>query len=145
MEPDIPIVRKSDSMFAGSICLRISPEPSQSRHDPPIRPDRRCRQSRSDHCPPVRLETRRRKRHCMIKTWLTEDERKSYMDRVSDTRAGDKHCCTADALRYFRNEVMEMCPRAGLHQIDLLNGSKNKVTEHEYWAQKRGQERLDKG
>ena len=38
---------------------------------------------------------------------------------------------------------MEMCHREGLHQIDLLNGSKNKVTEREYWAKKRGQAKLD--
>ena len=33
------------------------------------------------------------------------------------------------ALRYFKSEVMEMCHREGLYQIDLLNGSKNRVTE----------------
>ncbi len=39
---------------------------------------------------------------------------------------------------------MEMCHREGLYQIDLLNGSKNRVTEREYWAQKKGQAALDK-
>ncbi|MEE0709977.1 MAG: relaxase/mobilization nuclease domain-containing protein, partial [Gemmiger sp.] len=34
--------------------------------------------------------------------------------------------------------------REGLYQIDLLNGSKNRVTEREYWAQKKGQAALDK-
>ena len=29
---------------------------------------------------------------------------------------------------------MEMCHREGLYQIDLLNGSKNRVTDREYWA-----------
>ena len=75
---------------------------------------------------------------------VAEVERKPYMDRPSDTRAGDKHRCTATALRYFRSEVMEMCHREGLHQIDLLSGSKNKVTEREYWAKKQGQRQLDK-
>ena len=75
---------------------------------------------------------------------VAEVERKPYMDRPSDTRAGDKHRCTAAALRYFRSKVMEMCHREGLHQIDLLNGSKNKVTEREYWAKKQGQRQLDK-
>ena len=74
---------------------------------------------------------------------IAEVERKPYMDRASDTRAGDKHRCTSAALRYFRSEVMEMCHREGLYQIDLLNGSKNKVTEREYWAKKRGQAKLD--
>ena len=39
---------------------------------------------------------------------------------------------------------MEMCHREGLYQIDLLNGSKNRVTDREYWAQKKGQAALDK-
>ena len=34
--------------------------------------------------------------------------------------------------------------REGLYQIDLLNGSKNRVTDREYWAQKKGQAALDK-
>ena len=37
-----------------------------------------------------------------------------------------------------------MCHREGLYQIDLLNGSKNRVTDREYWAQKKGQAALDK-
>ena len=75
---------------------------------------------------------------------IAEVERKPYMDRASDTRAGDKHRCTAAAMRYFRSEVMEMCHREGLYQIDLLNGSRNKVTEREYWAKRKGQAKLDK-
>ena len=47
-------------------------------------------------------------------------------------------------MRYFKSEVMEMCHREGLYQIDLLNGSKNRVTDREYWAQKKGQAALDK-
>ena len=61
-----------------------------------------------------------------------------YMDRPADTKAGCKHRCTDAALRYFKSEVMEMCHREGLYQIDLLNGSKNRVTDREYWAQKKG-------
>lgn len=34
---------------------------------------------------------------------------------------------------------MEMCHREGIFQIDLLNGSKNRVNDREYWAQKKGQ------
>ena len=67
-----------------------------------------------------------------------------YMDRPADTKAGCKHRCTDAALRYFKSEVMEMCHREGLYQIDLLNGSKNRVTDREYWAQKKGQLALDK-
>src|SRR5699024_4617682 len=67
-----------------------------------------------------------------------------YMDMPADTKAGCKHRCTDAALRYFKSEVMEMCHREGLYQIDLLNGSKNRVTDREYWAQKKGQAALDK-
>ena len=67
-----------------------------------------------------------------------------YMDRPADTRAGCKHRCTDAAMRHFRAEVMEMCHREGLYQIDLLNGSANRVTEREYWAKKKGQAQLDK-
>ena len=67
-----------------------------------------------------------------------------YMDRPADTKAGCKHRCTDAALRYFKSEVMEMCHREGLYQIDLLNGSRNKVTEREYWAKRKGQAKLDK-
>ena len=67
-----------------------------------------------------------------------------YMDRPADTREGCKHRCTNAAMEYFKSEVMEMCHREGLYQIDLLNGSKNRITDREYWAQKKGQAALDK-
>ena len=67
-----------------------------------------------------------------------------YMDRPADTKVGCKHRCTDAALRYFKSEVMEMCHREGLYQIDLLSGSKERITEREYWAAKKGQLALDK-
>ena len=67
-----------------------------------------------------------------------------YMDRPADTKCGMKHRCTDAAMEYFKSEVMEMCHRENLYQIDLLHGSKNRVTEREYWAQKKWQLALDK-
>ena len=67
-----------------------------------------------------------------------------HMDRPADRRAGCKHRCTDACLNYLKAEVMEMCHSEGLYQIDLLNGSKERVTEREYWAQKKGQVALDK-
>ena len=67
-----------------------------------------------------------------------------YMDRPADTKDGCKHRCTDAAMEYFKSEVMEMCHREGLYQIDLLNGSKERITEREYWAAKKGQLALDK-
>ena len=66
-----------------------------------------------------------------------------YMDRPADTRQGCKHRCTDAAMEYFKSEVMEMCHRENLYQIDLLHGSANRVTEREYWARKKGQAALD--
>ena len=67
-----------------------------------------------------------------------------YMERPADTREGCKHRCTDAAMEYFKAEVMEMCHRENLYQIDLLHGSKNRVTEREYWAKQKGQAALDK-
>ena len=67
-----------------------------------------------------------------------------YMDRPADTKCGMKHRCTDAAMEYFKSEVMELCHRENLYQIDLLHGSKNRVTEREYWAQKKGQLALDR-
>ena len=67
-----------------------------------------------------------------------------YMDRPADTKAGCKHRCTDAAMEYLKAEVMEMCHRENLYQIDLLHGSKNRVTEREYWAKRKGQAALDK-
>lgn len=66
-----------------------------------------------------------------------------YMDRPADTRAGCKHRCTDAAMEYFRAEVMQMCQKENLYQIDLLHGSKNRITEWKYWAKKKGQRAID--
>lgn len=61
-----------------------------------------------------------------------------YMDRPCDTKAGMKHRCTSATLRYLRSEVMEMCHKENLYQIDLLSGSKERITDREYHAKRRG-------
>ena len=81
--------------------------------------------------------------HIVINSLRIEDvPLPPYMDRPADTRAGCKHRCTEAAMNYFRAEVMDMCQREGLYQIDLLNGSKERVTDGEYWAKHRGQAEL---
>ena len=74
---------------------------------------------------------------------MREVERKSYMQKPRDWREGMKHSSTAQTMRHLRVEVMELCEGAGLYQIDLLNGSKERVSEAEYWARRRGQQKLD--
>ena len=66
-----------------------------------------------------------------------------HMDRPADRKAGCKHRCTDAAMNYLKAEVMEMCHQENLYQIDLLHGSKERITEREYWAQKKGQLALD--
>ena len=73
-----------------------------------------------------------------------EVERKPYMQKPLDWREGMKHSSTAQTMRHLRVEVMELCEGAGLYQIDLLNGSKERVSEAEYWARRRGQLILDR-
>ena len=74
---------------------------------------------------------------------MREVERKPYMQKPRDWREGMKHSSTAQTMRHLRVEVMELCESAGLYQIDLLNGSKERVSEAEYWARRRGQLKLD--
>ena len=75
---------------------------------------------------------------------MREVERKPYMQKPRDWREGMKHSSTAQTMRHLRVEVMELCESAGLYQIDLLNGSKERVNEAEYWARRRGQMKLDR-
>ena len=75
---------------------------------------------------------------------MREVERKPYMQKPRDWREGMKHSSTAQTMRHLRVEVMELCESAGLYQIDLLNGSKERVSEAEYWARQRGQMKLDR-
>ena len=75
---------------------------------------------------------------------MREVERKPYMQKPRDWLEGMKHSSTAQTMRHLRVEVMELCEGAGLYQIDLLNGSKERVSEAEYWSRRRGQLKLDR-
>ncbi len=83
--------------------------------------------------------------HIVIGSIRTREvERKPYMQKPRDWLEGMKHSSTAQTMRHLRVEVMELCEGAGLYQIDLLNGSKERVSEAEYWARRRGQLKLDR-
>ena len=82
--------------------------------------------------------------HIVIGSIRTREvERKPFMQKPRDWREGMKHSSTAQTMRHLRVEVMELCEGAGLYQIDLLNGSKERVSEAEYWARRRGQQKLN--
>ena len=83
--------------------------------------------------------------HIVIGSIRTREvERKPFMQKPRDWIEGMKHSSTAQTMRHLRVEVMELCEGAGLYQIDLLNGSKERVSEAEYWARRRGQLKLDR-
>ena len=83
--------------------------------------------------------------HIVIGSIRTREvERKPYMQKPRDWLEGMKHSSTAQTMRHLRVEVMELCEGAGLYQIDLLNGSKERVSEAEYWTRRRGQMKLDR-
>ena len=64
------------------------------------------------------------------------DAKKAYNAHPFQGQIGNKKFALA--------HNMELCHKAGLYQIDLLNGSANRVTECEYWAKKKGQAALDR-
>ena len=67
-----------------------------------------------------------------------------YMEFDCDSKAGYKHHLSTAYLTHLKQDVMDMCQKEGLHQVDLLSPAERKITEKEYWAQRRGQETLDK-
>ncbi len=71
-------------------------------------------------------------------------EQQPFMERPCDSRAGYKHHLTDGYLRHLQQSVMDMCHRENLYQVDLLSPSKNKITQKEYWAARRGQGKLNK-
>ena len=82
--------------------------------------------------------------HIVINSLRKHDvERQDFMERPCDSRAGYKHHLTNDYLSYLKQDVMDLCHREQLHQVDLLSPSERKVTDREYHAQRRGQKKLD--
>lgn len=67
-----------------------------------------------------------------------------FTERASELLAGNKHHCSDGFMKYFKQEVMEMCERENLYQIDLLSPAKIRITDREYWAKRKGQADLDK-
>ena len=87
--------------------------------------------------------------------WTDEDKIKKQINDIIESvrrdekynnamQFSDKQNARDESDRAAHEAVMNsMCHDAGLYQIDLLNGSKTRVTEREYWAKKKGQLALD--
>ena len=70
-------------------------------------------------------------------------EREPFMERPADALAGFKHHVSKDFMEFLKQETMEMCQRESFYQVDLLSPAKVRITDREYWAQRRGQTALD--
>ena len=67
----------------------------------------------------------------------------TFGERDIDHKAGYKLHLTEDCLQYIKKELMSICDREGLHQVDLLSLAKDKITDKEYYAHKHGQDHID--
>lgn len=70
--------------------------------------------------------------------------KQDFMERECDSRAGYKHHVTNDYFNYLLRDLMDMCIRENLHQVDLFQPAEKKVTDQEYKARRYGQENLDR-
>lgn len=82
--------------------------------------------------------------HIVINSLRKYDmERQKFMERPCDSRAGYKHHLTKDYLVYLKQDVMDLCRREQLHQVDLLSQAEKKITDREYHVRRRGQKKTD--
>lgn len=82
--------------------------------------------------------------HIVINSLRKMDvERQDFMDRPCDSRAGYKHHQTRDYLSAMQKGLMEITEREHLHQVDLISPAPVKISEREYWKNRRGQEKLE--
>ena len=66
-----------------------------------------------------------------------------FVERSSDVDAGKKHNASAAFMGFFKQLVMDVCQREQLYQVDLLSPAKVRISDKEYWAQRRGQHLID--
>ena len=70
-------------------------------------------------------------------------EEPRFAERTCDTKAGYKHHVSRNFFKNLLQDVMDLCHREGLHQVDLLAPAKQKVSDREYRVAQHGQEKLD--
>lgn len=82
--------------------------------------------------------------HIVINSLRKMDvERQEFMERLCDSQAGYKHNQTRELLRAMQKGLMEITEREHLHQVDLLSPAPVKISEREYWKNRREQEKLE--
>lgn len=71
-------------------------------------------------------------------------EAKPFMEREIDSKAGYKHHVTPKLLIHLKESLMKLCHREQLHQVDLLRPPKKRITEKEYYVNRRAKEKSGK-
>lgn len=66
-----------------------------------------------------------------------------YAERNGDRKAGNKLHLTLEYLEYMKREVMTICRREGLHQVDLLSPAEERKSDREYYAELRGKQKTE--
>ncbi len=74
---------------------------------------------------------------------MLDVEEPRFAERTCDTKAGYKHHVSRSFFKSLLQDVMDLCHREGLHQVDLLASAKQKISDREYRAAQREQEKLD--
>ena len=74
---------------------------------------------------------------------MLDVEEPRFAERTCDTKAGYKHHVSRNFFKNLLQDVMNLCQREGLHQVDLLAPAEQKVSDREYRAAQRGQEKLN--
>ena len=75
---------------------------------------------------------------------IKDTEAPEYSNLARDYKAGYKFQASDKCIRYLKADLERMCRERGLSQIPLNKPAKQKITDREYYAEKRGQERLDR-
>lgn len=74
---------------------------------------------------------------------ISEMEKQDYMTKKCDYAEGLKHRDSAKFRYAYSQDIMRMCERENLHQVDLTK-SKTGINDKEYYVNKRGQEKENK-
>ncbi|MDO4460849.1 MAG: relaxase/mobilization nuclease domain-containing protein [Clostridia bacterium] len=61
-----------------------------------------------------------------------EMERKDFMKKEAEYKIGCKHQVSNEMLGYLKKDLMEICEREKLNQVDLLSPAKIRVSDREY-------------
>ena len=80
---------------------------------------------------------------CFNSLRIKDTDPPEYSDLARDYKAGLKFQASDKCIRYLKADLERMCRERGLSQIPLNKPAKEKITNREYYAEKRGQERLD--